>query len=337
MSYTKINNEILNTPYTKGGLDGFELLVYLYALKSQNNPNFMFSAERIYKHYGLGKLVITKAIKSLEAKGMLEREYYNDEKGYRRAFYRVSENLHPADDEFVDEDMLVLSKDAPAPNSNTLKAPAEIKQEIKQKPQEKPKSTAEHIGQKVKSYDEIMQEQITEKADFIYRNFNANDELSFETWLEWAKYKQSINKLDIVALELVLKQNINTLNGFKDRANEAIEYSIAGGYKQLFLPKIDEPKQEQKVDEPKQEQKKRVIPDNIVTRAGITIPVRYDLFTESVNYLGLDYNKEFWDIIKCNNPDKLSKFLLDGGDVEVRKHLNEIIDLRIKFLQNKNE
>lgn len=327
MTYTQINNEILNTPHYKGGLNGFELLVCLYALKSQSNSNFMFSIERICKHYDLGKLVITRAIKSLEAKGLLRREFYHDEKGYRRVFYRVADTFATCNNNF-ESDTTALSNHKQNTQSK-VNAPAEVKQEKPQAPQqEKPKNTAEHIGQKVKTYDEIMQEQITEKADFIYRNFNANDELSFETWLEWAKYKQSINKLDIVALELVLKQSINTLNDFKDRANEAIEYSIAGGYKQLFLPKIDEPK-------PKQEQK--ATNDNVVTRAGITIPVRYELFTQSINYLGLDYNKEFWDIIKCTNPNELSKFLLDGGDVEVRKHLNEIIDLRIKFLQKKNE
>lgn len=326
-SYTIINNEILNVSAEQGGLDNNELAVYVYALKWQNKPDFKFSSKKIQEQYGIGRRPITKAIKSLEAKGLLRREFYHDEKGYRRVFYRVADTFAPCNNNF-ESDTMALSNH----KQNTqgkVNAPAEVKQEKPQAPQqEKPKSTTEHIGQKVKSYDEIMQEQITEKADFIYRNFNANDELSFETWLDWAKYKQSINKLDIVALELVLKQSINTLNGFKDRANEAIEYSIAGGYKQLFLPKIDEPK-------PKQEQK--ATNDNIVTRAGITIPVRYELFTQSINYLGLDYNKEFWDIIKCTNPNELSKFLLDGGDVEVRKHLNEIIDLRIKFLQKKNE
>lgn len=335
MTYTQINNEILNTPHYKGGLNGFELLVCIYSLKSQSNSNFMFSIERICKHYNLGRLVITKAIQSLEAKGLLRREFYHDEKGYRRVFYRVADTFAPCNNNFKNDTMALSNDKQEKPqetNSNTLKAPAEIKQKIeqniKQETQEKPKNTAEHIGQKVRTYDEIMQEQITEKADFIYRNFNANDELSFETWLDWAKYKQSINKLDIVALELVLKQSINTLNSFKDRANEAIEYSIAGGYKQLFLPKIDETKQEQKSKD---------LPDNVVTRAGITIPVRYELFTQSINYLGVDYNKEFWDIIKCTNPNELSKFLLDGWDVEVRKHLNEIIDLRTKFLENKKE
>lgn len=334
-SYTIVNNEVLNTPAEQGGLDGFELVVYMYALKSQNNPNFYFSAKRICKHYRLGELVITRAIASLEAKGILRREYYNDEKGYRRAFYYVGDTLTPCENEFIeDEDMLVLSPDAPPPNANykpqepQQEAQQSIPQEKPQTPkQETPKNTSGHIQQIVKSQEEIIQEQVKEKARFIYDNFNANNSLNYDIWLDWARYKQSVSKFDIVALELVLKQSINMLNGFKERANEAIEYSIACGYKGLFLPKIDEPKQEQQ----------KPLQDNQVTRAGITIPVRYDLFVKSDEYIGMDYNKEFWDIIKCKNPNELSKFLLEGYDIEVREHLNEIIDLRIKFLQSKRE
>lgn len=323
-SYTIINNEILNISADNGGLRGLELAVYIYALKWQNKPDFYFSEERIRKHYGEGIRGIRRAIKSLEAKKLLRREYYHDEKGYRRVFYRVADTLTPCENKTINKDNFTSGIKRNKSQAQRQNIPQQKPQMPKQ---ETPKSTSGHIQQITKSQEEIIQEQVKEKARFIYDNFNANNSLNYDLWLDWARYKQNVNKLDIVALELVLKQSINMLNGFKERANEAIEYSIACGYKGLFLPKIDKPKQEQQ----------KPLQDNQVTRAGITIPVRYDLFVKSDEYIGMDYNKEFWDIIKCKNPNELSKFLLEGYDIEVREHLNEIIDLRIKFLQSKRE
>lgn len=332
-SFTVINNEILNTPIEKGGLDGFELLVYIYALKSQNNPNFYFSAKRICKCYKLGELVITRAIASLEAKGLLRREYYHDEKGYRRAFYYVEDTLTPCESEFTpDDDMWVLSPDAPPPNANykPQEAQQNIPQEKPQTPkQETPKSTSGHIQQITKSQEEIIQEQVKEKARFIYDNFNANNSLNYDLWLDWARYKQNVSKFDIVALELVLKQSINMLNGFKERANEAIEYSIACGYKGLFLPKIDESK---KNDEPQG--------DEAVKRAGITIPIKYHLLNKKSEIYGIEYIDFLDYIVSCKEVEKLTPlFKIKEGEkeIEVREHLNEIIRMRAKFLQGKRE
>lgn len=325
-SYTVINNEILDISADNGGLRGLELLVYIYALKWQNKPDFYFSQERICKHHSEGIRGIRRAVKSLEAKGLLRREFYHDEKGYRRVFYRVTDTLTPCENKTINNDNF-NGKSKIKQNKSQAQRQNTPQQKPQTPKQETPKSTSGHIQQITKSQDEIIQEQVKEKARFIYDNFNANNSLNYDLWLDWARYKQSVSKFDIVALEFVLKQSINMLNGFKERANEAIEYSIAGGYKGLFLPKVDEPKQEQQ----------KPLQDNQVTRAGITIPVRYDLFVKSDEYIGMDYNKEFWDIIKCKNPNELSKFLLEGYDIEVREHLNEIIDLRIKFLQGKRE
>lgn len=333
-SYTIINNEVINIQADEGGLDIYELGVYIYALKSQNNPNFMFSIEKICKHFGAGEIVISRAVKSLEAKGILKREFYKDDKGYRRAFYRVADTLTPCDNDFVnDEEMLVVSMDAPAPNENYK--PQITQQNIPQEkpqlpPQEKPKSTSGHIQQVVKSQEEIIQEQIKEKARFIYDNFNVNDSLDYDKWLDWARYKQSVNKLDIVALELVLKQSMNMLNSYKERANEAIEYSIGGGYKGLFLPKIDESK---KGDEPKG--------DEAVKRAGITIPIKYHLLNKKSELYGIEYISFLDYIVSCDKIENLTPlFKIKEGEtkeVEVREHINDIIRERAKFLKKQKE
>lgn len=120
MTYTEINNEILDTPYEKGGLDGFELLVYIYFL-SKADTDETISIDIISKHYGLGSIEIEEAFKSLIDRGMLEKEVCFDEKGNEKVYYNVSYELILAeveDDICSGEGVLVLSMDAPAPNCN---------------------------------------------------------------------------------------------------------------------------------------------------------------------------------------------------------------------------
>lgn len=118
MTYTQINNEILDTPYKKGGLDGFELLVYIYALR-QSETNEPVSVDIISEHYGFGEFEIREAFKTLIDRGMLEQDFEYDEKGNKQSYYTISKELKLAEvDEYEDEDMLVLSMDAPAPNCN---------------------------------------------------------------------------------------------------------------------------------------------------------------------------------------------------------------------------
>lgn len=120
MTYTEINNEILDTPYKKGGLDGFELLVYIYSLR-QSVTNDPVSVNIISEHYGFGEFEIREAFNSLIERGMLEKEVYCDEKGNKIDYYIISKTLKLGavnDDIYEGEDMLVLSMDAPAPNCN---------------------------------------------------------------------------------------------------------------------------------------------------------------------------------------------------------------------------
>lgn len=100
MNYTQINNEILDTKLEQGGLDGFELLVYLYFLRRVDTQN-PISVKRISEHYGLGNIEVLEAMKSLEARGMLKTEYYENDK--TKKVYRFEAELKLMFDDFVDE------------------------------------------------------------------------------------------------------------------------------------------------------------------------------------------------------------------------------------------
>lgn len=85
-----LDDTILNTPAEQGGLNVFELAVYMYVVTNTRDDNpIYFSYEKIRKHYNAGLRVIRRAVKSLEARGLLERRYYHDEKGYRRVVYEA--------------------------------------------------------------------------------------------------------------------------------------------------------------------------------------------------------------------------------------------------------
>lgn len=85
-----LDDTILKTPAEQGGLNVFELAVYIYVVTNIRDDSPMyFSYERICKHYSAGIRGVRRAIKSLEARGLLERRYYHDKKGYRRAVYEA--------------------------------------------------------------------------------------------------------------------------------------------------------------------------------------------------------------------------------------------------------
>lgn len=339
--------ELLDKSYDEGGLDCYELTIYTHALRTQDEPTALFSVERLCAKYKMGKMVCRRAIKSLEARGLLIREFYHDEKGYKRAFYRViCQGENPFETLlFDDEDCIVVSQFTKSPlellakkgevktDDTPIKAQNQaIKQEIEQVNTEalpsENKANTGHIKQEVKTYNDLMAEQVEEKAMLIYKKFCKNDSLDYENWLEWAKYKQAVGNINIASLEIILKQNMNIINTFGDKANEAIEKSINAGYKSLFLPQ-DKPQQQGKVNANGNASE---VKENSITKAGINIPIKWDLLVPSV-YYDLDYSKEFWSIVKCYKADDLSKYLIiDGRDKEVREFLNECIELRLAFL-----
>lgn len=356
-------NELLSKSYDEGGLDIYEQGIYIYALKVQDDTKHLFSIDRICKALGIGKLLCRRAVKSLEARNLLKREFYHDEKGYKRAFYRVicdgDNPFEPLDFE-DDEEMIIVSQYTKSPlelfkqqnksevsiDSSEKEIEVEIKAyrdyqkhngrdytqfaDMKIESNESVDLTR-HIKQEVKqehkSFADLMAEQIEEKALLIYKKFCKNESLDYECWLEWARYKQSIGNVNIASLEIVLKQNMNILNTFGDKANKSIENSIGSGYKALFIP--NEPKQNFSNTN---NANSGEVKENSITKAGINIPIKWDLLTPSI-YYDLDYSKEFWHIVKCFKEDDLQKYLIiDGRDKEVREFLNQCIELRLAFL-----
>ena len=232
--------------------------LYFYMLSLPNDWDF--SEERLARKCKCGVTKIKTSLKELFEIGLIKREFYNNDKGYRKANYIILDfdtmienttlenltlenltnnkelNNNSFDKELLNKEIKETKEDFSNEKSPPYIPPLVDNQKIAmEKPtlqtasKDKAKTADALLAKKPKTKKELL-----DYAIAIYnqaKENNPNLALTFEAWKDWVEYKLLKEaKITYKTFELNLKKLVE----YGDDANKIIEQSIGNNWSGLF-------------------------------------------------------------------------------------------------------
>lgn len=232
--------------------------LYFYMLSLPNDWDF--SEERLARKCKCGVTKIKTILKELFEIGLLKREFYNNDKGYRKANYIILDfdtmienttlenltlenltnnkeiNNNSFDKELLNKEIKETKEDFSNEKSPPYIPPLVDNQKIAmEKPtlktasKDKTKTADALLAKKPKTKKELL-----DYAIAIYnqaKENNPNLALTFKAWSDWVEYKLLKEaKITYKTFELNLKKLVE----YGDDANKIIEQSIGNNWSGLF-------------------------------------------------------------------------------------------------------
>ena len=232
--------------------------LYFYMLSLPNDWDF--SEERLARKCKCGVTKIKTSLKELFEIGLLKREFYNNDKGYRKANYIILDfdtmienttlenltlenltnnkeiNNNSFDKELLNKEIKetkeVFSNEKTPPYIPPLVDNQKIAMEnqtLQTASKDKTKTADALLAKKPKTKKELL-----DYAIAIYKQAKENNPklaLTFESWSDWVEYKLLKEaKITYKTFELNLKKLVE----YGDDANKIIEQSIGNNWSGLF-------------------------------------------------------------------------------------------------------
>lgn len=232
--------------------------VYFYMASLPDD--WEFSEERLAKDCKCGVDKIKRILKELFSIGLLKREFYNNDKGYRKAHYTIFDfeamkenptlenppkenpmnnkelNNNSFDKELLNKELKetkeVFSNEKTPPYIPPLVDNQKIAMEkptLQTASKDEVKTAPALLAKKPKTKKELL-----DYAIAIYnqaKENNPNLALTFEAWSDWVEYKLlKESKITYKTFELNLKKLVE----YGDDANKIIEQSISNNWSGLF-------------------------------------------------------------------------------------------------------
>lgn len=232
--------------------------LYFYMLSLPNDWDF--SEERLARKCKCGVTKIKTILKELFEIGLLKREFYNNDKGYRKANYIILDfdtmienttlenltlenltnnkeiNNNSFDKELLNKEIKETKEDFSNEKSPPYIPPLVDNQKIAmEKPtlqtasKDKAKTADALLAKKPKTKKELL-----DYAIAIYNQAKENNPklaLTFKAWSDWVEYKLlKESKITYKTFELNLKKLVE----YGDDANKIIEQSIGNNWSGLF-------------------------------------------------------------------------------------------------------